>query len=187
MQIVWHVKIDADEYAATQAHLAIERPPSCPHCKARKTLLALGYYERRSTAKESGRDVLIKVRRFVCSSCRRTLSLLPSFAQPYRLVCSVTIERFFNGAVFGADTLTWRHLLRRYWRRFTQWLPKLMKTIGRVLGLSPPHAPSKGSWLAIVAAYGQLDRATRTLVRQFQVTIFGRYRCHRLTRPQIGT
>lgn len=185
MQVVWRVTIDAGEYAATQAHLEVRRPASCPQCKGRRTLSALGYYERRSTAKESGRDVLIKVRRFICSSCRKTLSLLPSFAQPYRLVCSVTIERFFNGDEYGADTIPWRQLLRRYWRRFTKWLPKLMKIIGRVLGLAPPHTPPKGSWLAIVSAYGQLDRATRTLVRQFQVTIFGRYRCHRPIYPRL--
>jgi hypothetical protein len=141
-------------------------------------LWALGFYERSVTAEASGRLVTIKVRRFRCFQCRRTVSLLPSFAQPYRLVCSFTIERFFDGGASRVDTLRWRFLLRRYWRRFNGWLPDLVATIGRVLGLSPPWFAGKGSWRALIEAYGNLDRATRTLVRQFQVTAFGKYVCH---------
>ena len=178
MQIVYRVELDADEYAASEAHLKVRRPLFCPHCRKRKALVALGFYRRSSTVSGSGTVVSIKVRRFVCASCRRTVSLLPSFAQPYRLVCSRTIEQFFNDEAPRTDTLHWQSLLRRYWRTFTKWLPKLVKIIGRVLGLPPPISASKGSWDALVAAYGRLDRATRILVHQFQVTAFGKYRCH---------
>ena len=41
--------------------------------------------------------VLIAVRRFVCRHCPVTVSCLPQFAQPYRLVCNETIEAFFAG------------------------------------------------------------------------------------------
>lgn len=178
MQVVCKVELDADEYVTTEAHLSVRRPAVCPVCKQKDTLVVLGHYERSCTVKGTGRIAEIKVRRFVCKACRRTVSMLPSFAQPYRLVCSVTIERYFNGEMVRADTSTLRRLLRRYWNRFTQWLPDLMETIGRVLGLPPPGTQPQGSWHAILAAYQHLDRATRSLVGKYRVTIFGKYLCH---------
>lgn len=182
MQILFVMLLDAADYAAGEVHRQIRPPRYCPHCRKAKALLTLGYYERYVTAGGSGRIVTIKVRRFCCSICGRTVSMLPSFAQPYRLVCTLTIERFFGGHD-RLDTQTWRSLLRRYWRRFIAWLPKLMRTVERVLGLSPPESAGKGSWRALIEAYGHLERATRLLVKKFQVTVFGKYRCHSPIRP----
>jgi hypothetical protein len=178
MQVVRRVNIDAETYLATSAHLRIRRPMRCPHCRRIKCMNALGFYCRSATAIESGRVVRIFVRRFMCVFCRRTVSLLPSFAQPYRLLCNATIEWHFNEGVSRADTLRWHLLLRRYWNRFIKWLPDLVNMVGRVFSLPPPHAEGSGSWQALMAAYGRLDRATVDLVRQFQVTAFGKYRCH---------
>lgn len=175
--------LDAEEYAADQAHRHVKRPSHCPQCGAHKTCRALGFYSRSVTARMSGKVICIKVRRFLCEHCHRTISILPSFAQPYRLICSFTIERFFNGAVSVRDTLQWRGLLRRYWRRFTAWVPDLVSIVGRSIGLSLRNSLSEGSWHAIVQAFGHLDQATRKLVRYFQVTLFGRYRCHRPVAP----
>lgn len=178
MQMIYPVRLNAAEYVACQAHLKIRPPSRCPQCGNSNSLSVLGVYTRSVTASGSGRIVTIKVRRFLCCECNRTLSLLPSFAQPYRLVCGDTIDRSFAGASLAADTLQWHTLLRRYWRRFCGWFPKLLQRVGSVLGLPPPLQPNEGSWHALVAAYGHLDMATRTLVRNFRVTVFGKYRCH---------
>lgn len=170
--------IDAEAYAAGQAHRQIRRPSQCPQCSRQKTLRALGFYSRNVTAPMSGRVVSIKVRRFLCECCRKTTSVLPSFAQPYRLVCSFTIERYFNGRMVGRDTLLWHGLLRRYRKRFNAWMPDLVVILGQVFGLSPPDHLVEGSWRAVVGAYGRLDQATRKLVKHFRVTLFGKYQCH---------
>ena len=178
MQVILPTLQDAEEYALDQAHRHVRRPLHCPQCRGHKTFRVIGFYSRSVTARMTGTVICIKVRRFLCESCRRTTSVLPSFAQPYRLVCCFTVERYFNGVVEGRDTLKWRGLLQRYWTRFNAWIPDLVLIVGQALGLSPPNRSAGGSWGAVVGAYGHLDHATRTLVRLFRVTLFGRYQCH---------
>jgi len=178
MQMISPSPLDAEEYAAEQAHRHIRRPLNCPQCKESKTLRALGFYSRSVTSPGTGKVVTIKVRRFLCEHCHRTLSILPSFAQPYRLICSFTIERFFNAGTVGRDTLQWHGLLRRYWRRFNSWVPELVVIVGRAFGLSSPNHVGQGSWHGVCKAYGHFDQATRRLVKLYRVTLFGRYQCH---------
>jgi hypothetical protein len=54
------------------------RPDQCPQCQARQPLIAHGFYSR--TPVEAGFDGSIRVRRYLCRSCKRTVSLLPQFA-----------------------------------------------------------------------------------------------------------
>lgn len=183
MQMISPSLVDAVDYVAAQAHRRVKRPPECPQCKQHGALRAIGFYSRSVTESRSGKIVAIKVRRFLCEHCHKTLSLLPSFAQPYRLICSITIERHFNGITAGSDTLQWHGLLRRYWRRFSAWVPDLVLTVGQSLGLLDSNLFKEGSWSSLIKAYGHLDQATRKLVSYFQVTAFGRYRCHRPIPP----
>lgn len=57
------------------------RPDSCPQCQARCPLIAHGFYRR--TLVDVAFDGLIRVRRYLCCLCKRTISLLPEFALPY--------------------------------------------------------------------------------------------------------
>jgi transposase-like protein len=57
------------------------RPDHCPQCQAAHALLAHGFYRR--TLVDAGFDGSIRVRRYLCRSCRRTVSLLPQFALSY--------------------------------------------------------------------------------------------------------
>jgi hypothetical protein len=184
MQLICPTRLDAEEYVATDAHLHMRRPASCPHCRKQKVLRALGFYARSVTVASSSRLASIKVRRFRCLQCKRTVSMLPSFAQPYRLVCNITIGRFFDGQSLKTESLRWDYLLCRYWRRFNNWLPDLISIVGRVPGLPMPESTTKGSWRALTEAYGKFDRTTQILVRQFRITAFGRYRCHGPDPPQ---
>jgi hypothetical protein len=124
--------------------------------------------------------VEIQVRRFICLNCHATTSVLPSFAQPYRLVCTATIHRHFCGIHQTVDTARWNPLLTRYRRRFQGWYPELAKVIGDKLGLSPPGGASDVAWGSLMRICGGSDlrSATRNLVKDFKITVFGRYRCH---------
>jgi hypothetical protein len=176
MQIIRAMQVSADHYASTTFHQGIEPPVECPHCDAKEALTALGYYSRNVT--RTGRGVLrILVRRFRCGVCRKTVSILPSFAQPYRLVLNATISEFFDGAL-GTDVLSWLPLLQQYWNRFANWLPKIDAIIRSAVERSPPQPNAAGWWDVIVAVFGGLERITITLVSRFGVTLFGRYRCH---------
>jgi hypothetical protein len=62
---------DADRY----------RLPSCPQCQAKRPLTAHGFYCR--TLADVAFDGSVRVRRYLCRLCKRTVSLLPDFALPY--------------------------------------------------------------------------------------------------------
>lgn len=79
-----------------------------PHCRRIKTLCALGYYVRNLSRLGAG-ALQLSVRRFRCCVCRKTVSLLPAFAQPYRFVQNHTIEYFVRGGPFS-DT-QWEALM----------------------------------------------------------------------------
>lgn len=57
------------------------RPRHCPQCQAKDPLTAHGFYAR--TIVDAAFDGAIRVRRYLCEACRRTVSLLPEFALPY--------------------------------------------------------------------------------------------------------
>ena len=68
------------------------RPDHCPQCHARRPLTAHGFYTR--TLADAAFDGEIRVRRYLCETCRRTVSLLPEFALPY-LRSSITVIAMF--------------------------------------------------------------------------------------------
>jgi transposase-like protein len=81
----------AEEIADPNRH----RPTHCPQCQAQHPLTAHGFYSR--TLVDAGFDGSIRVRRYLCGSCKRTVSLLPEFALPY-LRFSVSIVSLFLAA-----------------------------------------------------------------------------------------
>jgi len=80
------------EYAEEIGDPSRYRPDHCPLCQAAHGLTAHGFYHR--TLVDAGFDGSIRVRRYLCRLCRRTVSLLPQFALPY-LRFSVTVIALF--------------------------------------------------------------------------------------------
>jgi len=80
------------EYDEEIADPSRYRPDHCPQCQAAQGLTAHGFYRR--TLVEAGFDGSIRVRRYRCHACRRTVSLLPQFALPY-LRFSITLMALF--------------------------------------------------------------------------------------------
>jgi hypothetical protein len=80
------------EYDEEIADPSRYRPDHCPQCQAAQGLTAHGFYRR--TLVDAGFDGSIRVRRYLCRFCRRTVSLLPQFALPY-LRFSVTVIALF--------------------------------------------------------------------------------------------
>ena len=177
MQIIVRVKWTPEDHLLAQKQCTMPRPNRCPNCSAAKSLVALGYYERWLSG-TNGKHLRVSVRRFRCRACGRTVSLLPDFAQPYRLVRNEAIERYFSAPSERIEVRRNSTLLRCYWRRFTLWLPELKRAIGTGLGRSPPASEPRSWWVFLMDATGDLARATRRLVEHMRVTIFGRYRCH---------
>ena len=127
--------------------------------------------------------LLIFVRRFRCHYCRKTVSLLPAFAQPYRFVQNRTIESYVRGNPLPDEVIRHLDLLAQYWRRFCIWLPEIERALGHALGRAPPNDQIT-AWSFLLSAHGDLSLTTQNLVTGFQITPFGRYRCHRPNGPE---
>ena len=104
MQILHPFAGSLQQYTERLADPDCYRPGHCPQCHAKQPLTAHGFYTR--TLIDTAFDGVIRVRRYLCNACRRTVSLLPEFVLPYlrsslmviaifliaRLLCGQTIE-----------------------------------------------------------------------------------------------
>jgi transposase-like protein len=80
------------------------RPRHCPQCGAKHCLRGHGFYERH--VEDVTFNGLISVRRYLCPTCGRTLSLLPHFALPYLRFSIRVISAFLVARLLRRLTLT---------------------------------------------------------------------------------
>lgn len=98
------------------------RPSSCPQCAAKEPLTAHGSYNR--TIVDEAFDGLIRIRRYLCETCRRTVSLLPEWALPFMRFSMVVIaktikarlveKQCWKAAVASAPYQRGQHWVRRF-------------------------------------------------------------------------
>lgn len=79
------------------------RPATCPQCESKQPLVCHGFYKR--TVVEFAWDGVIRVRRYLCKVCRRTVSLLPEFVLPYLRFAIVVMAAFLKARLRGGQTL----------------------------------------------------------------------------------
>ena len=79
------------------------RPEGCPQCQARCPLIAHGFYCR--SLVDIAFDGVIRVRRYLCRLCKRTVSLLPEFALPYLRFSLSIISLFLVTRVLKGHSL----------------------------------------------------------------------------------
>lgn len=89
----------ADEISGPNRH----RPGHCPQCPAQRPLTAHGFYTR--TVVDVEFDGSIRVRRYLCHGCKRTVSLLPEFALPYLRFSIFVISLFLVTRLLNGGTL----------------------------------------------------------------------------------
>jgi transposase-like protein len=79
------------------------RPAHCPQCQTKHPLTAHGFYTR--TLIDAAYDGIIRVRRYLCHACQRTVSLLPEFALPYLRSSVAVIALFLIAHLLRGQTL----------------------------------------------------------------------------------
>ena len=128
---------DADRY----------RPDHCPQCEAKRPLIGHGFYRR--TLVDAAFDGVIRVRRYLCRSCKRTVSLLPEFVLPWlrfsiSLIALFLVARLLNGltlvaAAQAAAQTAMPYQRGQFWiRRFQKQAPAL--SLALVPLAAPGHA-----------------------------------------------
>ena len=149
MQILHPFTGSIQQYAEEIADPDRYRPIQCPQCQAPHSLTAHGFYSR--TLVDAGFDGSIRVRRYLCRSCKRTVSLLPEFALPY-LRFSVSIlslflaARLLQGATLTAAALAAAQRAMPY-QRGQFWIRRFQRQatalcVALVALAAPPPAPS---------------------------------------------
>lgn len=98
------------------------RPSSCPQCQKKKAMTAHGFYSR--TIVDEAFDGVIRIHRYLCQACRRTVSLLPEWALPYlrysipviaRIVAARLMEKLqWKAASPAAAYQRGQHWVRRF-------------------------------------------------------------------------
>lgn len=92
MQILHPFVGSVQQYLSQLGDADLHRPDHCPQCPSQQPLTSLGFYTR--TIMDAAYDGVIRVRRYLCKACRRSVSLLPEFALPY-LRSSITVIAVF--------------------------------------------------------------------------------------------
>jgi hypothetical protein len=137
------------QYAEEIADADRYRPAHCPQCQAQHSLTAHGFYSR--TLVDGGFDGSIRVRRYLCRSCKRTVSLLPEFALPFlRFSVSILslflVARLLQAATLAAAAVAAAQVVMPYqrgqfWVRRFQRQAEALCVVLAALAV-PPAAPS---------------------------------------------
>jgi len=103
MQILHPFAGSVQQYAEQLTNPDSHRPGHCPQCQNKHPLTAHGFYTR--TLIDATFDGVIRVRRYLCQACRRTVSLLPEFVLPYLRSSLTVIALFLIARLLGGQTL----------------------------------------------------------------------------------
>jgi hypothetical protein len=103
MQILHPFAGSVQQYNEQLSNPDAHRPGSCPQCHDKHPLTAHGFYTR--TLIDTAFDGVIRVRRYLCHACQRTVSLLPEFVLPYLRSSLTVIALFLIARLLPAQTL----------------------------------------------------------------------------------
>lgn len=123
--------------------LDIPRPRTCPHCGAVDSFIGHGFYWRK--ALDRWKVYLIRIRRWLCKSCRHTVSILPSFLLRYRHYLLAVIQDVVT-ARFETDA-SWAQIEQQGRRGLGDECTPSERTIRRWCASFKAQAPH---WLAAV-------------------------------------
>jgi transposase-like protein len=103
MQILHPFAGSVQQYNEQLSNPDAYRPAHCPQCQEKHPLTAHGFYTR--TLIDTAFDGVIRVRRYLCNACQRTVSLLPEFILPYLRSSLIVIALFLVARLLGGQTI----------------------------------------------------------------------------------
>ena len=132
------------------------RPSSCPQCWIKEALTAHGFYSR--TIVDEAFDGVIRIRRYLCQACLRTVSLLPEWALPFM--------RFSISVI--ARTVHVRLMKNQSWKVAAPAAPyqRGQHWVRRFAQQAEPLSLALPAWTAVSAASSFISKA---LVRLQQI------------------
>lgn len=153
MPIVLDFGPSVQDYIAHFNDILFPRPPCCPLCGTPDVLIGHGFYKR--LPKDQSQVYSIRIKRWLCKACQRTIALLPSFLLRFRhyllaVIQQVIVARF-------EDHASWHKTEARC---ASAGLPSL-STIGRWCHAFAEHAATW--WAAVQETLARQDSASPVL------------------------
>ena len=150
------------------------RPSSCPQCAAKEPLTAHGFYRR--TIVDEAFDGVIRIRRYLCQACVRTVSLLPEWALPFMRFSIAVIAKTLKARLMGNQS--WKmaapgapHQRGQHWmRRFSKQAEPLSAALAALTAVSAARN-------FVSKALGMLEKTGWTAAHRF---LFSDLRMHLL-------
>ena len=170
-----------EEYVRDGAHRKMPRPDGCAICGKSGGMRPHGFYRRSVTIPGPIMCLLIQIRRFLCFFCRRTTSMLPDFAQPYRLVATDTVNEYLAGSRDGAEARRWSEHLGRYQQRFEERIQETSRALTTAYDIGDLPLVATDLWGEVCRTFDGARRFTARFAGEVGMTVFGIYRCHRPT------
>jgi len=155
MVIVTELGRTVEDYLAHFEQLIFPRPAQCPQCQAADPFIGHGFYGRKPL--DTAHAYHIRIKRWYCTACHGTLSLLPSFVLRFRhyllvVIQSVVVARYEGGASWaqvarqgaphGAPSA---RTIRRWCRSFAThapvWWAAVQQTLARYDAAAPGLDP----------------------------------------------
>jgi hypothetical protein len=160
------------------------RPDHCPQCEAKRPLTGHGFYRR--TLVDATFNGVIRVRRYLCRSCKRTVSLLPDFVLPWlrfsiSVIALFLAARLLNGltlvaAARAAAQTAMLYQRGQFWiRRFQRQAPALSLALVPLAAPGHPRDPAADFVSRALRMLGSIGwiAAHRFLFSQLRVHLLG--------------
>jgi hypothetical protein len=159
------------------------RPEKCPQCLNGR-MDSHGFYSRTVTAPQWSGE--IRVRRYWCSMCRRTVSLLPDFVLPYWRFTIVVMRLFLIARLVGQQTLAGAaaaaHSPTMPYQRGQQWIRRFRGQAQAIAAaLSALVQPAEAEDFT-AQAIGMLEKAGWLAAHRF---VFEQLRMHLMGWPEF--
>jgi transposase-like protein len=148
------------------------RPSQCPQCESKQPLVCHGFYAR--TVEDQAEGFVIRVRRYFCAACRRTVSLLPEFMLPYLRFTIRTMALFLKARLLQRQTLKLAaeaaHQPRMPYQRGQQWVDRFRRQAeGLSLSLTALISPVEAADF-VTKAMTMLERTGWIAAHRFLLT-----------------
>jgi hypothetical protein len=150
------------------------RPCSCPQCQAKEPLTAHGFYRR--TIVDPAFDGVIRIRRYLCQGCLRTVSLLPEWALPFMrfsipLIAKTVKARLMDNQVWKVAAPEASYQRGQHWvRRFAKQAEPISAAMAALTAVSAASS-------FVFKALAMLEKTGWTVAHRF---LFSELRMHLL-------
>src|SRR5215469_12562934 len=184
MQILHPFDGSIQQYAEAISDPDRYRLDHCPQCEAKQPLTGHGFYSR--TLVDTTFEGVIRVRRYLCRLCQRTVSLLPQFALPWLrfsvpVISLFLVARLLQGLTLAAAAVAAQQPAMPY-ERGQFWIRRFRKQAPRLsLALAPLAAPAAAPDL-VTRALHMLQSIGWIAAHRF---LFSELRAHLLGWPEF--